>query len=123
MLLNFESNTTALWDANRYNENNFKNPRYTFGEYLVEGSKGTIRLYSDGKITIQNLGKQETEHQYIHNNIGFAGDCCYIFQHDFVSNLISGTAFETNGINYLKTLKVQEAVYKSAETRLPVTII
>lgn len=123
MLLNFESNTTALWDANRYNENNFSNPRYTFGEYLVEGSKGTIRLYTDGKITIQPLGKPEEEHSYTHNNIGFAGDCCYIFQRDFIDKLISGSPFETNGSNYLKTLEVQEAVYKSAETNLPVSII
>ncbi|WP_203256002.1 Gfo/Idh/MocA family protein [Hyunsoonleella ulvae] len=123
MLLNFESDTTALWDANRYNENNFSNPRYTFGEYLVEGSKGTIRLYTDGKITIQALGKPETEHIYTHNNIGFAGDCCYIFQKDFIDNLMTNTPFETNGPNYLKTLRVQEAVYKSAETKLPVTVI
>jgi predicted dehydrogenase len=123
MLLNFESNATALWDANRYNESNFNPSRYTFGEYLVEGSKGTIRLYSDGKITIQNLGKSEKEHSYVHNNIGFAGDCCYIFQRDFIDNLFSGKPFETNGTNYLKTLEVQEAVYKSAETNLPVSLI
>ena len=62
MMLEFNKGAKGLWDANRYNENNLPNPRYTFGEYLVEGSKGTIRLYSDGKITIQNLGKPELEH-------------------------------------------------------------
>ncbi|MFS4483673.1 Gfo/Idh/MocA family protein [Hyunsoonleella sp. 2307UL5-6] len=123
MLLNFESNATALWDANRYNESNIENFRYTFGEYLVEGSKGSIRLYNNGKITIQHLGKPEKEHQYIHNNIGFAGDCCYIFQRDFIDNLIANTAFETDGASYLKTLEVQEAVYKSSKTNLPVNII
>lgn len=123
MILNFESDATALWDANRYNESNIKNFRYTFGEYLVEGSKGAIRLYNDGKITIQHLGKPEKEHKYTHNNIGFAGDCCYIFQRNFIDNLISGKPFETNGANYLKTLQVQEAVYKSAKTSVPVKII
>lgn len=122
MILNFNNQTTAVWDANRFNENNFKKSRYTFGEYLIEGSKGSLRLYSDGKITIQNLGEQEREHQYTHNDIGFAGDCCYIFQRDFIDNLITGHAFETNGLNYLKTLLVQNAVYKSAETNLPQNI-
>lgn len=122
MILNFNNQTTAVWDANRFNENNFKKSRYTFGEYLIEGSKGSLRLYSDGKITIQNLGEQEKEHQYTHNDIGFAGDCCYIFQRDFIDNLISGNTFETNGLNYLKTLLVQNAVYKSAETNLPLQL-
>lgn len=122
MILNFESDATAIWDANRYNESNYKNARYTFGEYLIEGSKGSLRLYPDGKISIQNLGKSEKEHTYSHNNIGFAGDCCYIFQRDFIDNLISGNDFETNGENYLKTLKVQEAVYESAERNEPVII-
>ncbi|GAA4232808.1 Gfo/Idh/MocA family oxidoreductase [Postechiella marina] len=122
MILNFENQTTAVWDANRFNENNFNKSRYTFGEYLIEGSKGTLRLYSDGKISVQNLGKPETEHKYTHNDVGFAGDCCYIFQRNFVDNLISGNTFETNGFNYLKTLKVQDAVYKSAETNLPIHI-
>lgn len=122
MILNFDNKTTAVWDANRFNENNFQKSRYTFGEYLIEGSKGSLRLYSDGKISIQALGKPEIEHNYIHNNVGFAGDCCYIFQRDFIDNLISGNKFETNGFNYLKTLLVQDAVYKSAETNLPIHI-
>ncbi len=122
MVLNFESEATAVWDANRYNENNFKTSRYTFGEYLLEGEKGSIRLYSDGKITIQNLGEAEKAHVYPHHNIGFAGDCCYIFQRNFVDHLIDDLPFETDGVNYLKTLKVQEAVYASAEKRLPVAV-
>ncbi len=122
MILNFENNAHAIWDANRYNENNFDEPRYTFGEYLIDGSKGSIRLYSNGTITIQNLGEQEKQHNYVHNDIGFAGDCCYIFQTDFIDKLFSGEAFETSGENYLKTLKVQEAVYKSAEIKSPVII-
>ena len=120
MILNFENNSHAIWDANRYNENNFKKKRYTFGEYLIDGSKGSIRLYSDGQITIQKLGETEKNHSYIHNDVSFAGDCCYIFQRDFIDKLISGDAFETNGDNYLKTLQAQEAVYKSSEINAPV---
>ena len=122
MVLNFESSATAVWDANRYNENNFKTSRYTFGEYLLEGAKGSIRLYADGTLTVQNLGQAEKEHVYTHNNVGFAGDCCYIFQRDFVDNLMAGLPFETDGTNYLKTLKVQEAVYAAAAQRMPVQV-
>ncbi|GAA4950722.1 Gfo/Idh/MocA family oxidoreductase [Algibacter agarivorans] len=122
MILNFENESTAVWDANRFNENNFKKSRYTFGEYLIDGSKGSLRLYSDGQITIQKLGQKEEIHNYTHNDIGFAGDCCYIFQRDFIDKLFSGEAFETSGHNYLKTLKVQEAVYKSAKVNTSIFI-
>ncbi len=122
MLLNFENNSTALWDANRYNENNLENPRYTFGEYLIDGSKGSIRLYSNGNLTVQKLGEKEKNHDYTHNNIGFAGDCCYIFQRDFIDNLLKGNEFETSGDNYLKTLKIQDAVYESHEKSIPIII-
>lgn len=120
MILNFENDSHAIWDANRYNENNFKKQRYTFGEYLIDGSKGSIRLYSDGNITVQKLGGKEESHNYIHNDVGFAGDCCYIFQRDFIDTLLSKNTFETSGENYLKTLKAQEAVYKSAEKNTPI---
>ncbi|WP_136481599.1 Gfo/Idh/MocA family protein [Cognatitamlana onchidii] len=122
MILNFKNQSHAVWDANRYNENNFAKSRYTFGEYLIDGSKGSIRLYSDGKITIQKLGENEKNHAYTHNDVGFAGDCCYIFQRDFIDKLFSGEAFETDGPSYLKTLSAQEAVYKSAELNRPVFI-
>lgn len=122
MILNFENNSHGIWDANRYNENNFKKQRYTFGEYLIDGSKGSIRLYSDGKITVKKLGEGEKIHNYTHNDTGFAGDCCYIFQRDFIYKLLSNESFETSGENYLKTLKVQEAVYKSAEKNTTIFI-
>ena len=120
VMLGLKNNATALWDANRYNENNFDKKRYTFGEYLVEGSKGSIRLYADGTLTVQKLGEKEKEHAYQHQDIGFAGDCCYIFQRDFIENLLHGKPFETSGENYLKTLQVQEAVYESAAKNIPV---
>lgn len=123
MLLNFKNDATGVWDANRYNENNFKTSRYTFGEYLVEGSKGSIRLYSDGKLTIQKLGEKETEHIYKHEQVGFAGDSCYNFQKDFVTKILAGkTDFETSGVNYLKTLRIQEAVYESAQEKMLISI-
>ena len=119
---NFVSGATGLWDANRYNESNVSNPRYTFGEFLIDGDRGSIRLYGDGRLTIQELGKPEIEHVYSHEDRNFAGDCCYATQRHFVDRLMDGSEFETNGPDYLRTLAVQDAVYQSAEQRLPVEI-
>ncbi len=114
VVFNFASGATGLWDANRYNECNFKNPRYTFGEMLIDAKAGSIRLYLDGRITIQPLGEKERAHEYRHEDRAFSGDCCYTTQRHFIDRMLDGKPFETNGHEYLKTLAVQEAVYESA---------
>lgn len=120
---NFDSGAQGIYDANRYNETNIKIPRYTFGECLIEGEGGTIRLYADGKLTIQQLGNGEKNHVYHHENINFAGDCVYHCQRHFIDKLLNGETFETNADDYLKTLSVQEAVYKSNDLKLPVDVL
>ncbi len=125
-LVNFEfenPDLLALWDANRYNEPNYENPRLTFGEFLVDGTTGTIRLYPNGKITIQKLGEKEKEHLYKVNLINFAGDCVYATQRHFIDCLINWKEFETNGHDILKSLAVQEAIYKSAKKQMPERVI
>lgn len=122
VMFEFESDVIGFWDASRYNEPNYPNPRYTFGEFLVEGHEGSIRLYSDGRLTVQNLGKKETDHHYIHKMVQFSGDCVYQTQKHFVDCLMSGDEFESNGQNYLRSLKVQEAVYLSADSGLPIEV-
>lgn len=111
--LTFENGATALLDANRYNEPNYPNPRYTFGEMTLEGNAGSLRLYSDGRITLQPLGKPEITHAYFHEDRGFAGNCVRATQQHFVDGLLHDRPFETSGAEYLKTLAVQEAVYQS----------
>lgn len=122
VVFNFASGATGLWDANRYNESNYPNPRYTFGEFLVDGDGGSIRLYNDGRLTIQTLGSPEIEHAYPHEDRNFAGDCCHTTQRHFIDRLLDGRPFETNGPDYLRTLAVQEAVYRSAEKVRPVAV-
>ncbi len=123
VLFRFQNGILGYWDANRYNEPNYPSPRYTFGEFLVEGTEGSIRLYGDGRLTIQKLGSPETDHPYQHQNIEFAGDCVYATQRHFIDCMISGEPFETNGEDYLKSLKVQESVYLSAKKREAVKVI
>ena len=122
VIFEFDNGAVGIWDANRYNENSFEDPRYTFGEFLIDGNGGSIRLYTDGKITIQPLGQPEREHEYKHEKRNFSGDCCYFTQRHFIDRLIDGKPFETNGPEYLKTLAVQDAIYTSAEQKIPVEV-
>lgn len=123
LLFEFETGALGLWDANRYNESQYANPRYTFGEFLVEADGGSIRLRGDGTLTMQPLGEREREVAYGHADWGFAGDCVYPTQAHFVARLIDGQPFETDGAEYLKSLRVEEAAYASAESGARVALV
>jgi D-apiose dehydrogenase len=113
----FSSGAIATWDANRYHESPHADPRYTFGEFLIEGSNGTLRLDGDGKLYRRTLGEDVEEHQYSPSRSGFAGDSVYATLCHFVERLNEGAPFETEGRDYLRTLAVQEAAYRAAEKR------
>ncbi len=122
LFFEFENGAVGIWDANRFNESNSEDPRYTFGEFLVEGIGGSIRLAMDGTLTIQELGQAERPHPYKHERKGFGGDCVFYTQQHFVDCLVKKSPFETGGEEYLKNLIIQEAMYKSNEQGLPISL-
>lgn len=122
IVFEFDSGAVGLWDANRYNESNYDDPRYTFGEFLIDCDGGSIRLDGEGSIAVQPLGESERQHPYRHEKRAFSGDCCYFTQRHFIDHLIDGKPFETGGREYLRTLAVQDAVYTSAQQRVPVEV-
>lgn len=119
-IFEFASGAVGVWDANRYNESTAADPRYTFGEFLVEGNGGSLRLAPDGTLTVQELGRPERPHAYVAPRVGFSGDCVHATLRHFLDRLREGAPFETEGQSYLNTLHVQEALYRSARDRLPV---
>lgn len=120
VLFELSSGAEAIWDGNRFNESAAEDPRYTFGEALVEANGGSIRLYPDGRLTVQCLGERERDHPYVHEKRGFGGDCVFATQRHFIECLRNGTTFETSGSEYLKTMRIVEAVYQSANQRQPI---
>jgi len=122
LILEFADGALGVWDANRYNESNCADPRYTFGEFLVEADGGSIRLALDGTLTVQRLGEPERPHDYVHDRRGFSGDCVFATQQHFVDRLQAGKPFETEGAAYLRTLVVVESLYESARLRIPVEV-
>ena len=122
LILEFAGGALGVWDANRYNESSCADPRYTFGDFLVEADGGTIRLATDGTLTVQRLGEPERPHDYVHHRRGFSGDCVLATQQHFVDRLRDGRPFETDGAAYLRTLVVVESLYESARLRTPVEV-
>jgi D-apiose dehydrogenase len=117
LLLRFESGATALWDANRYNETESVNPRYTFGEIRVDGTGGHLTMDGESNIWIKKLGEPASNLDYARDSRNFGGDCVYALQRHFVDCMLTGKEFESNGEDYLKTMKVVFAAYASASSR------
>ncbi|MBK1880302.1 Gfo/Idh/MocA family protein [Pelagicoccus mobilis] len=122
VVIGFESGGTAILDGSRYNESEAEDPRYTFGTVRVDGSKGHIELNFDGSLTLKKLGEAPEKINYKNERINFAGDCVYNLQRHFTDCMLAGQPFESTGEDYLKTIKLVEACYNSANTNQVVTI-
>jgi len=118
----FASGAAGLWDADRFHDGPAKDPRYTFGEFLLEGDAGALRIDGEGDIFLRRPGEAERQHAYEHSHRGFAGDSVFATLRHFLDRLQDGAPFETGGENYLNTLAVQEAVYASSAAGRPVAI-
>jgi predicted dehydrogenase len=117
VMLTFANGATAIWDANRYNEVESEFPRFTFGSLRIDASRGHLTMGTDSTIRIKPLGEPGRDLDYPRENVNFAGDCVYFLQRHFVECMRSGREFESNGLEYLKTIEVVEAAYASAERR------
>jgi len=109
-----ENGSTAIWDANRYNEVESASPRYTFGQLRIDAMGGHITLDTGANLRVKPLGESGFDIDYPHRDVNFAGDCVYALQRHFVDAMRSGGAFESEGEDYLKTLAAVEAIYESA---------
>ena len=115
VLFAFDSGATAIWDANRYNESETDRPRFTFGTLRIDAMGGHLEMDFGANIRVKPLGEPARAHDYERRDVNFAGDCCYLLQRHFVDCMASGREFESHGRDYLKTLRVVDAVYESAE--------
>ncbi|MEM6348947.1 MAG: Gfo/Idh/MocA family oxidoreductase [Bacteroidota bacterium] len=115
ILMRFASGAEAIWDASRFGESfSAANPRYTFGEAVIEGEKGALRLENSGQITFKALGQVPVSIAYEHQDRQFAGDCVFATQEHIFTALRNAQLAETEAKLYLQNLKIQEAIYQSA---------
>jgi predicted dehydrogenase len=114
LFLTFVNGSTAIWDANRYNETETPNPRYTFGEIRIDGTAGHLTMDSSSAIRVKRLGEPAHDVDYEREDRNFAGDCVYALQRHFMACMRTGEEFESSGADYLKTLRVVFAAYSSA---------
>lgn len=116
VLLQFANGLSGHFDGNRLADHPAENRRLTMGELSIEGSAGELVLTGDAQIMLRRFGDNEwLEHPYQWEDIGFGGDCVFRFQEHVVQHLLNGSKLENTGRDYLRNLRLVEAVYDSAE--------
>ena len=116
VLLKFRNGSTAIWDASRYNESEAANPRFTFGELRIDGTRGHLTMDLSSTIRVKRLGQPAVELDYPRERKNFAGDCVFFLQRHFVDCMVSGEEFESSGSDYLSNVRIVDAAYESART-------
>jgi predicted dehydrogenase len=117
ILLDHAGGARSVFDGNRLVDHAARNPRLTLGEMVIEGSAAVLRLDGDGGLWLRRAGSNaEAAHAYAWDNRGFGGDCVFNLQRHVVDALRRGAPCENAGADYLRNLKIEAAVYRSAET-------
>ncbi|MBI4660900.1 MAG: Gfo/Idh/MocA family oxidoreductase [Verrucomicrobia bacterium] len=113
--LKFHTGPHGLIDANRISG------RFpvdlALGTFRLEGDGATIRLSPDGQLWLTEYGKDEVRHEFPTTEQGYKGDSVMATQEHIVNCLNTGQPSESEGEEYLKTVAVVFACYRSAENQ------
>ena len=118
--VSFPSGAKGLIDANRIGGTS--PPEVAFGEFRIEGETAMVRIAPDGNLFIAEYGKPEILDPMETPKAGYKGDSVKALQQHFAECLLSGAASESEGVDYLKTVRAVDACYRSAETGMPVKL-
>ncbi len=124
VIFKFKNGVRGLFDGNRLSDHIAEDRRRTIGDLLVEGANGSIRLNGDGDVFHRRFGSNsETKVKFDWNDKGFAGDSVYLCQKHILDSISSGQVSAHSGSDYLRNLKVEDAIYISNENGKRRTII
>lgn len=105
----------ALLDGNRHLDHAADNLRCTMGEGLIEGTEGTLTLTGDGAVHLRKHSTM-TMTPVLGANAwnGFGGDCVHHLQSHVICGILDGTEFENEARDYLQVIRIEAAIYASA---------
>lgn len=114
--LRFPGRLRGVIDGNRVSplDEPSGDPSKAMGSLRIDGVGGTLWMTTSGEIEIEPRGGARRKRDWPIPQIGYRGDCCFGTQKHFLDRLASGEEFETNGADYLKTMALVDACYRSA---------
>ena len=93
------------------------------GEMLIEGSEAVLRLDGDGNIYLRKHGYDlDLPVDYDWENRGFAGDSVYMLLRHVVEHVRVGAPAMNTARDYLRNLRIEDAVYRSSESGAKVAL-
>ena len=113
VLFTFKSGAPGLIDANRIC--GAVPAPVAMNDLTVEGTRATVRLSPDGRLFL-------TEYFFPTTSAGYKGDSVHATQAHLIECLRSGRSSESDGRDYLNTVRAVFACYRSAETGLVVAL-
>lgn len=114
VIFEYPKSLTVTFDGNRLLDHASSNPRRTFGEMLIEGTQGSLRLDGEGRLYLREFAEvEETVQQYQWRDENFGGDCVYALNRHVADHHIKGSKLENSAEQYLKNIKLEEAIYHS----------
>ncbi len=116
VVLSFGGNVRGIIDGNRNSDHVAENRRRTMGEMVIEGENGVLELDGDGALTFRAQGENTKQPvAFDWSDQGFGGDCVFNFTRHVVAHYCDGAVLENRAADYLVNLKIEEAVYQSAQ--------
>lgn len=112
--MGFENGADGLIDANRISGP--MPPEATFGRLRLEGDAGMIEMDGCGGLTVTRYGQAPAALDYHIPQAGYRGDSILALHRHFVACLRDGCACESEGRDYLRTVRAVFACYESAES-------
>jgi D-apiose dehydrogenase len=85
------------------------------GTLVVIGDQATLRMSPDGRLWLSEAGQAETALPFAPPTDGYKGDSVYATQAHLLESLRTGRSSESDGRDYLRTVALVEACYRSAE--------
>jgi predicted dehydrogenase len=86
------------------------------GSLVIEGDAATLRMSPDGQLWLTKHGEAEQRVPFEPPATGYKGDSVLATQRHLLESLHSGQPSESDGRDYLKTVALVEACYRSHET-------
>lgn len=123
ILLDYADGRRAVYDGNRLVDHIAEDRRRSMGDLLVEGDAGVLRVDGEGRIWLRAFGSnEEREHAFAWEARNFGGDCVYLSCAQYLEAFKTGAPHPTEALEYLRNIRIENAVYKSAELRQRVAL-
>ncbi len=125
LLFDHAGGTRTVFDGNRLSDNGSDNPRYTMGDFSIEGEGGQLTLNPKGEVHFRPFGTDQLEQVPVTepmDPVAFGGGCVPAVIRHVVEAMDGARPFENEAEDYMRVMEIRDAAYLSAEEARRITL-